>query len=296
MNSYDLVMITTFINDKHIYKLCESIVCNNESNLNLLVILVEQSTSVSEKCIQKNTNYTEIEIIKAGKNIGLSSARNLALHFIKQHNVSFNFVMFPDDDTTFDKDFFLNFKNVVEPDKNLLIPFYNEGTFIPYKKFNLKNKTPLSKNDFKYVGSPNIVIFNQVIYQDVMFDELLGVGSKFGSSEDVDFYFKSFDICPFIFTNQLYNFHPAKTDRYSTMSYNEIIKRFRAYSSGYIYVMLKYKKKFPLLNILLTTIGAALLNFFKGNWKMCRAYTAQFFIRMQLIFQTRTYMRQKNLH
>lgn len=281
---YDLIMVTTFVDDKCVYKLIKSIADNNKE-IEVLLILIIQTVPLDRELISAYTSKINLIIVDTDKKLGISAARNIGIDYVKNNHLQFDFLMFPDDDTTFDNVFFKTFKSCIKPGNNYLIPIYNEGSFTPFKDLKIKKNGILSKNDFKYAGSPNIIVFNKVIQAGILFDEQLGVGGNFGSSEDVDFYLKSYATCPFLFTNKIYNFHPSREDKYKKMSYSEVIKRFRGYSSGYIYVMLKYKKYYPIFKILFTTFGASVLNLLKGNWKMCRAYLAQFFIRIQLVFQ-----------
>ena len=281
---YNLIMVTTFVDDQCIYKLIKSI-ANNNKEIEVLLILIIQTVPLNRELINTYALKINLLIVDTGKKLGISAARNIGIDYVKNNQLQFDFLMFPDDDTTFDNIFFRNFKTNIKQGNNYLIPIYNQGTFIPYKNYNLKNNTLLGKNGFKYAGAPSIIVGCNSLTDGILFDEDLGPGGKYCSSEDLDFYFKIENYHKFIFINKIYNFHPSRNDKYEKMSYSEIIKRFRAYSFGYIYVMLKYKKYYPIFKILFTTFGASVLNLSKGNWKMCRAYLAQFFIRIQLVFQ-----------
>lgn len=282
---YCLILIVTFIDDICIYELLDSIRnFNKNPSLTLLVILVSQGVKLPTE-VDTATNNIDFKILYNEKRTSLSKARNIGLDYLTEHSIQGDFITFPDDDSAFDAHFFENFLKVVKQPNNYLIPVYNTGTKTLYKKFNIKNRSKLEYRHFKYVGPPNIIISFDTFKTGVRFDTDLGVGAKYGSAEDNDFYFRCYNVEPFYFTNDIYIFHRATQNRYAQMPFKEILKRFRGYSTGYIYVVLKYHQPVELFRILIRTAGASFVNIFKGNLKLSCAYFVQFFLRIQLIFQ-----------
>jgi len=118
----------------------------------------------------------------------------------------------------------------------------------------------------------------------IAFDEKLGVGALYGSSEDVDLFLKLFEMGErFIFTNDIYTYHPKKTSAYNDLALNKIILRFKNYSSGFAYIIFKYKLFLFIPEYLLRTLGAFILFFLKFKFKLSFAYLMQFFIRIQIL-------------
>ncbi len=102
-------MVSTHQSDLTIYNLLNSI-DDNILNIELLLIVVSQNCCVS--FIPKNELFSIVFLNET--NMGLSKARNIALDYIKKNNISSDYIMFPDDDSSFDKIFFTNFSKVVE--------------------------------------------------------------------------------------------------------------------------------------------------------------------------------------
>ena len=279
LNTFDLVMISTFIHDEYISFLLNSIEANNDK-ISIKLILVKQG-DFPYRIPKLDGSLLYIEMIETGL-IGLSAARNIALDYIIACGYSSRLVMFPDDDTTFDEVFFNNFCQVTLSHSNYLMPIKDSPTSF-YKRFDIPDGKLLKKSDFIYVGSPNMLIDFQLFKENIRFDENLGVGSRYGSCEDVDFFLKTNSILEFKFTSELYNFHPRKVDRYNAMAFKEILKRFKGYSSGYIYTMLKYNFKIYLLSMLFRTVAASFIFFLRLKFRLSFAYFLQFFIRIHLM-------------
>lgn len=89
------------------------------------------------------------------KNFAVYQNRNIGIKYIREHNLIASYVMFPDDDSTFDKEFFDNFVSEVYSDT--LINVFCEGTNIPYQKMpqlNYLEKT----NNYQNAMSVNMII------------------------------------------------------------------------------------------------------------------------------------------
>jgi hypothetical protein len=102
----DVVLITSCIDSSNIYNLLHSI---NRSNVYVkaLVVVVNQTEDLIFIDSNGCNEYCFLETRK--RNLGLlnsSSARNVALDYLYTRNLSFRYVCFPDDDTTYDMIFF----------------------------------------------------------------------------------------------------------------------------------------------------------------------------------------------
>ena len=177
--------------------------------------------------------------------------------------------MFPYDDTIFDLYFFLNFKKAKITYTCFITPIYNEGSKVLYIGSLNKYEFKMKISDLSLVGSPNQIILYNKLKNELFFDESLGLGAKYGSSEDMDFYIRLLikgEV--FIYTNKLYTFHPKKVSNYYGKSLMDIIRRFRNYSYGYAFLITKYNLNFLIPNYLFRTLAASLYFLFKLKFKL----------------------------
>ena len=279
MSSYNLIFISTHQDNFHIYKLINSIRPNIKNIKTLLLI-------VSQECeIDNNSNNELLDIISVESlKISLSKARNIALDYLLQNRISSEYIMFPDDDTSFDQIFFENFSTILNSNKNYITPIYKEGTKDLYFGRKTKDNKIITPRDHQLIGSPNQIILYDYLKSDIQFDEKLGVGAQYGSSEDFDLYLKLYQKGnQFFFTNKLYNYHPAKVAAYKNVNLNHIVKRFENYSSGFAYIIFKYKLFKLIPEYLFRTFVAFIFFGLKLDFKLSRAYLTQFFIRIKLL-------------
>lgn len=276
--NFDLILIVTSINDQFIYKMLDSVLYNN-TMINLQVIFVNQS-----KCdishYQSNDNNHLFAIDSTF--ISLSKARNLALSYIKENNLLSTHIMFPDDDSTFDQNFFIKFKKVIAPKKNFLINVYKTGTSDLYKRINLINNSRVDYNKYRYAMSVNMIVSYDDIIRVNGFDENLGVGTWYGAAEDADFFIRCSKENPFFYSKELYNFHPANVSKFNLMNYNEIFNRFASYSRGFIYFVIKHNLTIDFYKSLIHAILISFYYFFTLNFKMFRVYLNIFFYRIKI--------------
>ncbi len=261
MVKFDIVFVTTHQDDSEIFNLIKSIDYNNKSTT-VLLIVVSQECAISYE--PKNINLAIVFLNE--KKMGLSRARNIALKYLQANSVSSRYIMFPDDDSSFDNVFFDNFGGKLNSNKCFITPIYNNGTkelYFGKPTFSGKVITPLNH---QLIGSPNQIILYDKYKSQIVFDENLGVGALYGSSEDVDLFLKLFEIGErFIFTNDIYTYHPKKTSAYKDLAFKKIISRFKNYSSGFAYIIFKYKLFVFIPEYLLRTLGAFILFFLNLN-------------------------------
>lgn len=273
-------MVSTHQSDLTIYNLLNSI-DDNILNIELLLIVVSQNCCVS--FIPKNELFSIVFLNET--NMGLSKARNIALDYIKKNNISSDYIMFPDDDSSFDKIFFTNFSKVVDLENNYVTPIYNVNSKDFYIGKNGINNKHIKVNDFKLIGSPNQIVLYDKFKEDIFFDEELGVGSKFGSSEDLDFFIRlNKKGAKFIYSDKIYSYHPKKTDFYQDKKLKDILSRFKNYSSGFALIIFRYRLYSFIYPYLSRTLAGFFYYLFKLNFKLSFAYLVQFFMRIQSLF------------
>lgn len=292
MKSFNLIMATTHQDNLNVFKLIDSIDSNIE-NIEVLLVVVSQECEINY--FSKNP-LLSIIFIQESK-ISLSKARNIALKYLSNNSISAEYIMFPDDDSSFDKNFFLHFCNVLNTKKCYITPIYKEGT----KDLYFGKKTPNNKiiipSDHQLIGSPNQIILYEKLKNIIFFNEKLGVGALYGSSEDLDLFIKIFNQGEeFVFTNVIYSFHPKKVAAYKNTEFKKIIKRFESYSLGFAYVIFKYGLFNFIPEYLIRTFGAFILFLFRLQFKLAFAYFIQFFIRIKILmtFFFNGHLYQKN--
>lgn len=280
MSKYNLIFIATHQDDLHIYKLINSI-NSNIKYTKVLLIVVSQECKI--EC-HSNNELLNIIVINTLK-MSLSKARNTALDYLLQNNVSSEYIMFPDDDTSFDKIFFANFNTILNSNKCYITPIYKEGTKELYFGNKTKDNKIIAPNDHQLIGSPNQIILYDSLKSEIKFNEKLGVGADYGSSEDFDLYLKLYKKGnQFVFINELYNYHPAKVAAYKNVNFEEIVKRFKNYSIGFAYVLFKYRLFKLIPEYLFRTFAASVIFGLKLDLKLSMAYLIQFFVRIKLLF------------
>lgn len=276
---YDLIFISTCTSLSHVHYLLSSIASNNESLRVHVIILFQCGFDLD---VVYDTSYTTITKLKCEELCSLSKARNIGIKYIREHNLIASYVMFPDDDSTFDKEFFDNFVSEVYSDT--LINVFCEGTNIPYQKMpqlNYLEKT----NNYQNAMSVNMIIQYDHFIEIGFFDERMGVGAKYGAGEDGDFFLR---ICerfgPFVFNQHLHTFHPASDTKFATISLKALIERYKKYGEGVVFLLCKHKKyKQAIHCIIMRILGAfkALIIDFDG--KLCFARIAGFYYRSKML-------------
>lgn len=178
------LIVATVGRDKEVGELLTSL--SEQEYKNFEVIIIDQNKDDRlYKYVKKYESDIRIIHIKSSK-LGISYNRNLGLE-----NVSGEIIAFTDDDCTYDKKL-LN--NVIDDFLD------NDINFISYRiidkeknKYLAKfpnNRTNIYFNNLFITMSASIFINTKNINIDCLkFDEKLGIGSEFGSCEDVDLIF-----------------------------------------------------------------------------------------------------------
>lgn len=263
-NKFDLVFVVTCTDLNNVNNLLNSICHYNRYIKVGLVLLVQNGLELS---IEVSNGFLKVYKLCTDKKHSLSQARNICLDFYKSSQIDSRYIMFPDDDTTFDESFFKNFSGIVT--SNMLIDVLCEGTRIPYISF-----SGLENGDYttchKHAMSVNMIIKSDNVLEIGGFDELLGVGAKYGAGEDGDYFIR---LCnrfgPFVYTDQLWNYHPSADDKYRKISFSRLLRRYKTYGEGVIYLLVKHKIYFEAVKCIFSGFAGALIAlFFKFNIKL----------------------------
>ena len=277
----DLILLTTCIDERSIHALLESVVSCN-SKVDIRMICVAQNGC---RIVAPVSNHFILDVLKVDTVIPLSQARNLAIRYVRDTGIQGRYVMFPDDDTLFDNNFFETFEMRVQG--STIIDVYGTGTNTLFKRILHKQNDRLCERDYAAAMSVNMIIDYDVFAKTGYFDERLGVGAPYGSGEDVDYYIRCCRHAPtgFRYERNLYNYHPLPDDKYRTMTFRMLAKRYRNYGRGMIYLFCKHRMYIPAVKCICSGAAGAILAFFKGNFKLAgaRAYAAG--VRLITFFQ-----------
>ena len=251
---YDLIMVVTFIDNQSIGCMLKSVI-NSNHNIQVLIILVNQ-LDIPLTIDNPNENV-HIKSIYPKCALSLSRARNTAIKYIKRNKIKSYHVMFPDDDSTFDKTFFEVFTDVVKLNNSYVIAVHNTNTKDYYRPFKFQVNQRLKKSDFKAAISVNMIMAYESLFRIGEFDESLGVGTRFGSAEDVDYYIRACSITDFRFSSRIYNYHPSTNFLFNNTSFMKLLNRSILYSRGYMYVMFRHKLFWEAFNIVVRALLAS---------------------------------------
>lgn len=284
--TYHIIMIATGNSRNMVEQLITSIDQNVQS-VKILLVLVFQGKK--EKVPQpKNFN---LHWENAGEQMSLSRARNRGLAVIEKYHYLGHHLMFPDDDSVFTQAFFNQFQRVVTPGEAYLCRMLNLENGEDYKKFPAANMQDQNTALIPYVASAGLIIPQQVVKEVGSFDERLGVGAIWGSSEDVDYYLRCTKHTGFHFVRELFTLHPGRFEKYSAMDKEAIWKRFKSYSDGYYFVMCKYGLVHRLRWLPLRALGGAVLSLLRAQGSLSFIYLRLCIYRLTLQKKLKWYNR-----
>ncbi len=263
-----ITMICTGNSVPLLTKLCDSI--NPEhTELKVLIIIVLQQQKHTFKSTHTNVQITTIEV---AERLSLSKARNVALRNLFGQDEATDFVLFPDDDTTFDHHFFTAFQREISVNKFYLGRVCSEEDGSDYKRYPAVNRVSGKEKLLPYVASVALILPYKKVKQVGFFDELLGAGAEYGSSEDLDYYLRCTALGTFTFVHSLRNFHPSRFAKYDGMGTQEIKQRFKSYTDGYLFVLFRHDLEKSSWLLLLKAFGGAVISTFKGNFRLVPVY------------------------
>lgn len=278
--TYDLIFMTTCIDNRYMEKLLYSIALNNNV-LSVCVIVLLQNNVTADYAAYKTKN-TNIILLYESQKLNLSVARNILVKYVRDEGILANYVMFPDDDSSFDSYFFRNFSRIIVG--NSLINVFCTGTRNIYQAAFRKKIKEVQTSDFKLAMSVNMVLTYQTFMEVGYFDENMGVGALYGAGEDGDYFIRACQSSgtPFKIVYDLWNFHPASKDKYKLMSLRTLIKRYRSYGEGVIYLCYKHKLYSQAMLCIFSGIVGAFVALLSLNFKLLVARANGTYCRLSL--------------
>jgi glycosyltransferase involved in cell wall biosynthesis len=274
---YDILFISTFIENDYIDKMIGS-VCGSDKDVRIALLIVDQTNKGVTISTDSNPNIT-VALIPSDR-LGLSAARNVAIRYAKENGIRSRYVLFPDDDSAFDNIFFDNFRTVTADGGNWIFPVYETGSKNEYRPFRLIEGQPVEKKHFDCALSYNMLITYETLMTVDHFDEKLGVGAKYGSTEDHEFFLRAVQYETFRFTRRLCNYHPAKGDLFRNCTLSKTVKRQISYSKGYYYVLAQYGLYGKAVGTIFRALLASVYFLARGEWKRGISQGCAFFARI----------------
>lgn len=278
---YDIVMITPFVERVYIYDFLKSL--KGINRISICVILIDM---LDEPIILNDDEYgqlSQIEYVhlKIGKRLSSSESRNVGLKYLFENIEKCRYVMFPDDDTTFDSSFwncFIKLKN-----GNYILNVLKKGTKECYTKYSKQDGALMNKQDVDFVGCVRFLYSRELVSQLGFFDARMGVGAKYGAGEDGDYFLRSLEFTPLHYKESLYTYHPAPIEKYSAMSLNDMIKRFSNYGKGVIFLLCKHKMYRQATGLVFRGLGGSFISLVKLKFRLSFAYFGATLVRLKYL-------------
>ena len=274
---FDILFVTTFIRPDTVNILLNSIITYNQTVYVGMVIVAQNNLPFeTSHYVSKHLTLFPITI---PNQVNSSRARNIGIEYIHQHDLQSTFVMFPDDDTSFDTVFFRTLPEL-NPNFCYALDVRNSDT----EGFRLKiPSSRLGSEGWKVIGATNMLLSYKVFSYTGLFDEVMGVGAQYGAGEDGDYYLRSLAHTEkYHYVEKLYNYHPSGEKRYQELSLSSLICRFHHYGRGVIYMLCKHKKYGQAIILIFKALAGSLLRLFQLNFKMSFVYFIAFYSRFSL--------------
>lgn len=275
---YNLVMIVPFMKTITVNDLINSLFKGNK-RCSVLLVLVDMSLEKDE--LMQSTDLVVIKRIQLNNRESSSRARNIGIEYILKHNIPFEYLLFPDDDTTYDSSFFDLFEDVIHG--NTIIDVLCKDTKVPYSNYKIKDGALLRKKDVLFIGCVRLVLSKETFNKVGYFDEQLGIGAKYGAGEDGDYFLRALQYNKFYYTNRIYNFHPSPSLKYNKLKFCELMLRFNNYGKGLVYMLCKHKLYKECCVVCLRAIAGGGFALITGRWKLACAYWYSFFTRLSIL-------------
>jgi GT2 family glycosyltransferase len=243
-------------------------------------LLINQTDSLVES-IEFSSDLVHVKQIMSDR-ISLSAARNVGIKYIFENKIKGKYVLFPDDDSTFDVHFFSRYNRLVdEKNSNFLIDVFAENTNELYIKNCLSDGELIKDNKDQVAMSVNMLISIDTIEKVGFFDEKMGVGAMYGAGEDTDYFLRCVSSSgPFVYNKSLWNFHPKFESKHESLTIKELISKYKNYGRGVIYLYVKHRLYISAIKSCFNALLGSFLAFLKLDFNLALARFYAFFIRV----------------
>tara|TARA_B100000787_G_C16157467_1_gene279679 strand:- start:104 stop:976 length:873 start_codon:yes stop_codon:yes gene_type:complete len=279
---YDLVVISQFTNLECIYDLIDSLKIKKKISI-YFVLLNQTGKSIHFEIGDCEIHTHEILLKKV---VSSSRVRNIGIEYVNDQEINYEYILFPDDDCFFDVSLFQNYFTYLKgQNKNFLLRVTDPINKDLYYKFPA-NRAEVKQTEYHFVMTSNLVVCYESMKEIVGFDEKLGIGAKYCSTEDYEFFLRVSQHKCFYFLDDIKIFHPLGYNKKINMSFKKTMKRIFNYSIGYIYVLTKYKMYLLITeSILKAFFGSFYYLIVKMNAKLFIIHFMVFFYRIWLFFK-----------
>ncbi len=255
--------------DRHLLEKLQQSIAGNTAGQPVHLLIVNQGPSYR---FESSDPLLSISTLNHGDQLSLSAARNLGLDYAGQHQLQARHLMFPDDDSTFDRSFFEAYQKITTAGQAYLGRVVGEEDGRDYKKYPRQEQLRGKEELLAFVASVSLIIPLPVVKAVGHFDEKLGAGARWASSEDLDYYLRCCQHSDFIYRRELRNFHPSRFGKYDNMDTQALKKRFASYTDGYLYVMFRHGLERRAALLPLRAIAGAVVSALRGSFRVVPIY------------------------
>lgn len=258
-----------------------SVLCQR-GDTEIEIILVDQNGS------QKNYEFYSSWSQRLNLNVvfddsvGLSRARNIGLRSLKTYCETNRWLLYPDDDCHYPSDFFLNLSRRIAQSSADGFYFRVMSSDKPSKELSytkrLDEKKLTHRNVFSSITSIN---FSHQFREGLTFDEVLGIGAEFFSSEEMDYVSRliisgsKFEYCDGICV-----YHPDHFE----MRFSDVVRKTWSNSLGHGAFSAKmFQRNFfytPIYLLLIAPLARVIVSFVKFEFKLSVLGAITFFRRI----------------
>lgn len=285
---FDLVLITPFINDKNINNLLQSIDSNNIYKI--LIVIIDMSNLELNFNELNFINNFQLVHIKKNSILSSSASRNVGLNYLFSNKIDFNYLMFPDDDSTFDNSFWNEFLNI--NGENIVLNLLSTGTNEKYARYNKNNDELITKYDVDFIGCVRFLFTKKLIIKLGYFDERMGIGAKYGAGEDGDYLLRALNFSRLVYKEKLFTFHPSASDKHDNLTLKQLIVRYTNYGKGVMFLLCKHKLYYSALKIIFKGVVAFLFYLITFKFKLAISYFIT--IQVRILYFIVFYLKFKN--
>ena len=176
------ILIATMNREKDIIPCIESVLNQNFKDYEI-VIIDQSDNNLTEKAVE---NFKKDFILyKHIQEKGLSLSRNIGIKMCKG-----DFICFLDDDATYSLDFLWKANEILKKNKELIAimgRIYDKNTDrYLLKSMEREESFKIPPKNYNIIASSAFIINRQILLEQGLFDEKLGVGGQFGSCEEND--------------------------------------------------------------------------------------------------------------
>lgn len=275
-----LAFLTTLTDTDHIHNLLASIAFNNQT-VDLVILLLQQN-GIRVDVSSYQTDCTRIIPLTYPNQLSLSAARNRLIAYSNRH-LAPQYIMFLDDDSTYDASFFDRLEAAAPGNKLINVRYADRDGY--FHALPAAHK-PLSPKDYKLAISVNMILTPKTIERIGTFDERLGTGARYGAGEDNDYFIRALQVAPFSLCPQLYNLHPSCATTFSQLTLRQLVQRFNNYGKGIVFMLCKNKLRSQAIYVCIRALGGAITSLLRLRLRMTMAYFLSFFTRTYILFSS----------